>query len=426
MKKMKNILLATMMTLLLAMSFSMIVSADYIDTTGPTGEYYQYASFTKGDGSGYLGGGDVDSYGDLIYVNRDGDHLDVYQVTLLDSDLDGVLEPDQHPDNPDATGPMEQRTLTYLRTYDVPDLDGATWGEIYAASDGVYFLGEDKGDIYQYVFASGTTSKVVDSPSYKWLAVLGYDDVNDKWYAAPDSSSRDIYSWDGTSWQFEFSYASLAGNHMDGLEVVTDPNTGIPYVYVSDMTSDYIGQWRYDSATASWVEENLFNYSGTAGDVEGMGFGALGHFWATTGFSNQGTLYEIGGGELGGYVPHLTLAPVTASNYVGEIHTLTATLTVGGDPVSGETITFTVTTGPHIGETGTDVTNDAGEATWSYMGTAVGTDTIVATGAGKTSNEVTKIWTGNGAPEFGSLAVLAAILLSSPAFAYLMAKKRYQ
>ena len=298
------ILFATMMALVLAMSFPMIASADYINTTGPTGEYYQYATFSVGDGSGYLGGGDVDSYGDYIYVNRDGTHLDVYTVSLNDTDGDGLFEPDQHPDNSNATlqGPTENRTLTNVTTYSVPALDTPTTGEIYAASDRVYFLGDHEGDIYQYVFATNNTSKVVDSSTFT-LSQLGYDDVNDVWYASRESARR-VYSWNGTSWQFEFSYVDLAGNHMDGLEVVTDPNTGIPYVYVSDMTSDYLGQWRYNSTNASWEEENLFKYNGTAGNVEGMGFGALGHFWATTGFANSGTLYEIGGGELGGYVPY--------------------------------------------------------------------------------------------------------------------------
>ena len=296
------ILFATMIALVLAISFPMIASADYIDTTGPTGEYYQYATFTVNDGSGYLGGGDVDSYGDYIYVNRDGSHLDVYIVSLNDTDGDGLYEPDQHPDNPNATGLMENRTLTYVQTYDVLALDTATVGEIYAASDRVYFLGEDEGDIYQYLFANDSTTKEVDSVDFD-LSHLGYDDVNNVWYAS-NEGARTVYSWNGSSWQYEFSYVDLAGSHMDGLEVVTDPNTNIPYVYVSDMTSDYLGQWRYDSANASWVEENLFKYNGTAGDVEGMGFGALGHFWATTGFANGGTLYEIGGGELGGYVPY--------------------------------------------------------------------------------------------------------------------------
>ena len=146
------------------------------------------------------------------------------------------------------------------------------------------------------MFATGVTTKVVDSPTFG-LSLLGYDDVNDVWYAAYEIP-RYVYSWNGTSWQFEFEYPNLAGSHMDGLEVVTDPNTGTPYVYVSDMTSDFLGQYRYDTATSAWVQQNLFAYTGTSADVEGMGFGALGHFWAT----GWNELYEIGGGDLGGYV----------------------------------------------------------------------------------------------------------------------------
>ena len=288
------------------MGFAVTASADFInDGTGHTGTYYQYATFSVNDGSGYLGGGDVDTYGNTIYVNRNGTDLDVYTVSLANTDGDGAYEPDQHLDNPDATGPMEARTLTYVHTYNVPKLDGATAGEIYATSDRVYFLGDEEGDIFQYVFGTGVTSKVVNSSTFN-LSQLGYDDVNDKWYAS-NEGSRTVYSWNGNSWQTEFSYASLAGSHMDGLEVVTDPDTNTPYVYVSDMTSDYIGQWRYDTASTSWVEQNLFRYNdATGGAVEGMGFGALGHFWATTGFSNSGILYEIGGGDLGGYIPPVT------------------------------------------------------------------------------------------------------------------------
>ena len=91
--------------------------------------------------------------------------------------------------------------------------------------------------------------------------------------------------------------------------------------------------------------------------------------------------------------PQLTLEPKLATNYVGESHQLTATLVDECvNPVSGETITFTVTSGPHIGMAGTDTTDNNGIATWSYTGTTVGTDTIIATGYGQTSIEVYKIW----------------------------------
>jgi len=290
----KRTLLAS--SVMLASGFALNAEALPIGGTTPTGDYFQYAYFTTFDGSGFLGGQDVDTYGNRIYVNRNGTDLDVYDVTLHDTDGDGVFEPDQHPSNPDATGPIETRTLDYVTTYRIPELDTASTGELYAASDRIYFAGEDEGDIYQYIFASGDTSKVVDSDYFN-ISQIGYDDVNDVWYSS-DESGRDVYSWNGSSWVYEFEYPDLTGGHMDGLEVVTDPNTNIPYVYVSDMTSDFLGQYRYDS-TEGWVQENLFAYSGSGADVEGMGFGALGHFWAT-GWSE---LYEIGGGDLGGYIP---------------------------------------------------------------------------------------------------------------------------
>ena len=286
--------------IMLASGFALNVEALPIGGTTPTGDYFQYAYFTTSDGIGYLGGQDVDTYGDRIYVNRNGMDLDVYDVTLHDTDGDGVFEPDQHPDNTDALGPMEVRTLDYVTTYRIPELDTASTGELYAAADRIYFAGEDEGDIYQYIFASGTTTKVVDSAGYFNLSQIGFDDVNGVWYGS-NESNRYVYSFDdvSNSWVFEFEYPSLAGSHMDGLEVVIDLGTGIPYVYVSDMTSDFLGQYRYDSGTSSWVQENLFAYNGTGADVEGMGFGALGHFWAT----GWDELYEIGGGDLGGYIP---------------------------------------------------------------------------------------------------------------------------
>ena len=285
--------------IMLASGFALNVEALPIGGTTPTGDYFQYAYFTTSDGIGYLGGQDVDTYGDRIYVNRNGMDLDVYDVTLHDTDGDGVFEPDQHPDNPDATGPMEERTLDYVTTYRIPELDTASIGELYAASDRIYFAGEDEGDIYEYIFGGSGATKIIDT-AYFNIAQIGYDDVNDVWYSS-DESGRDVYSYDSdtNSWVYEFEYPDLTGGHMDGLEVVTDPNTGTPYVYVSDMTSDFLGQYRYDSASSSWVQENLFAYTGSGADVEGMGFGALGHFWAT-GWSE---LYEIGGGDLGGYIP---------------------------------------------------------------------------------------------------------------------------
>jgi len=262
-----------------------------VGTNVPTGEYYQFAEFTQG--SGFMGGYDVDTFENKIYVSgfNFGQSVDVYEVELLDSDGDGDLEPNQHPDNPDEPGEIEERTITFIESIPSIAVSSSTT-EIYALEDRIYVGG---GGITEYVFGEGS-SVVSSAPGWSgYFAQIGYDEINGVWYASNEGQRR-VFQYDAESstWGIAFLFPNLAGDHMDGLEVVTDPNTGTPYVYVSDMTSDFIGQYRLDP-DLGWVQENLFSYAGTAGAlVEGMGFGTLNHFWATGGNS----VYELGGGDL--------------------------------------------------------------------------------------------------------------------------------
>jgi hypothetical protein len=265
-----------------------------VGTNVPTGEYYQFADFQT-SATAFLGGYDVDSFEDRLYVLNFSSSIDVYQVALLDSDGDGVLEPNQHPDNPEEPGAIEQRTITYLETIPGFGTPSLSTSEIYALEDRIYIGGSQ---LTENVLGVGV-APVSSPPGWaSWFSQIGYDEVNGVWYASNENARR-VFQHDATTntWGIAFLYPELAGDHMDGLEVVTDPNTGIPYVYVSDMTSDFIGQYRMDPVEG-WVQENLFSYSGTSGaPVEGMGFGALNHFWATAGSS----VYEVGGGDLGDY-----------------------------------------------------------------------------------------------------------------------------
>ena len=75
----------------------------------------------------------------------------------------------------------------------------------------------------------------------------------------------------------------------------------------------------------------------------------------------------------------ITLDPATATNTVGEDHTVTATVRDQGDPQAGVDVTFTITDGPNAGDTATDTTVASGEAAFTYTGDGgVGTDTIEA------------------------------------------------
>jgi hypothetical protein len=93
--------------------------------------------------------------------------------------------------------------------------------------------------------------------------------------------------------------------------------------------------------------------------------------------------------------PQLTLAPLSATNYLGKDHTLTATLVdPAGNPIADVTVSFGITGANTY--SGTATTNPSGIATWSYKGTNEGMDTIVATATVNeeelTSNQVTKTW----------------------------------
>ncbi|RLB65279.1 MAG: hypothetical protein DRI90_02445 [Deltaproteobacteria bacterium] len=173
-------------------------------------------------------------------------------------------------------------------------------GELYAVTEGVFFVDQGtQGDFFKFTYNGQTTTKVVDTNSAIAFSHLGYDEVNGVWYGSNEleiwGGGRRVFSYHAASneWVFEFGYPDLSGDHMDGIEVVTDPNTGTPYVYVSDMTSDYLGQYMRDRGD-TWIQVNLFEYAGTGEYVEGLGFGALNHFWAAAGSS----IYEIGGGDL--------------------------------------------------------------------------------------------------------------------------------
>lgn len=275
---------------------------DVVGSTTPTGKYYQFGIF-QANTTAFKGGYDVTSWGDYVYVNRSTQFLDVYKITLVDSDGDGVLEPNQHPDNPDATGPIEQRTIELVKSYakaapDNAPLGSASVSSLHAQSnDKIFSLGPaHNGAISEYVFATAATSVVVQpSATSIYMSFLGWGFGDSTWYAGNEGARR-VYSWHAPTkaWVAEFGYPDMAGSHMDGMEVVVSPKTKEQYVYVSDMTSEFIGQYKRGD-NGGWVQEKLYEYNdSTKSMVEGFGFGTLSHFWATGGTY----LYELGGGDI--------------------------------------------------------------------------------------------------------------------------------
>jgi len=110
-----------------------------------------------------------------------------------------------------------------------------------------------------------------------------------------------------------------------------------------------------------------------------------------------GLVAAIGGAEV--VIPGFVLTPPTATNPINSSHTvvITVTQTVGGGSPTGVndvTVTFTVT-GANNPPSGFCVTSGAGQCSFAYTGTNIGTDTItaIATVAGiPQTASVSKIW----------------------------------
>ncbi|MCK4800156.1 PKD domain-containing protein [Candidatus Parcubacteria bacterium] len=89
--------------------------------------------------------------------------------------------------------------------------------------------------------------------------------------------------------------------------------------------------------------------------------------------------------------PQLTLIPLSATNFVGSEHTLTASFVdSNGAALVGKHVTFTIT--GLGGGTGAGITNGNGVATFTYTGTIPGIHKIVATSEDQTSNDVYMTW----------------------------------
>jgi hypothetical protein len=99
------------------------------------------------------------------------------------------------------------------------------------------------------------------------------------------------------------------------------------------------------------------------------------------------------------------LTPELDTNEVGSPHTVTASVTLDGVPVSGVQVTFEIEAGPHQGLfLGQELTDDFGQASVIYEGVLAGTDLIRA--YGDTDND--------GTPEKSNLATVVWIVAGTP------------
>ncbi|MDX2506310.1 MAG: PEP-CTERM sorting domain-containing protein [Gammaproteobacteria bacterium] len=277
----------------------LVLSMAVTGTSLAASDYYEFSTY---GGAGYEY--DVDSYGNTIYY---GGGTAVYSVDVSIIDMSKKDEPRYLADGVTPNPNYQTRTFTNNHAITLtggPNLKSASIGELWVDANYIYTSALDN-DIAAFDKSTGayvsSMNYVTGLPGTGWGSgntLLSYGDG--QWWAANESSN--VYSSsDGSTWNYEFTWPSMNGGHGDGMEWVNG------YVFVSDMTSNFIAQWGQgdNSATAAietgWNEWNRFAYTeagGTNKYVEGMGFGALGHFWAGSG----SYIYELGGGEIQAYI----------------------------------------------------------------------------------------------------------------------------
>ena len=250
----------------------------------------------------------VEGYGDLLYYDDGAGVAHVVRVSVPAGA------------DPNSTSP---RTFTEIGTRNFKaniGWSGSDQAEFYVDKDYIYYGPKPSGSGGMEKWARnpdgtfGAYLGMLGIPTLTKGKTIGYDSQTGTWYAG--NSSRAIYSFKvgvDTDWKLRFTYPAYGsgqGSH-GGLEVVGG------YLWVSDNNTDFIGQWQY-SGTGSyngWNEVARFNYSYTQ-DVKGLGFGPLGHFWASSGSqAAKGTapsLYEIGGGPFR-FSPAFSLSPASHS-----------------------------------------------------------------------------------------------------------------
>lgn len=211
-------------------------------------------------------------------------------------------DPNMHPDNPDATGPIAPRTFTFVSSHYMGNYYAGHQNAFYVDHTGIYYgtaqgWGQMMGGgIFHWDFNWNLLGCVVPQfmpgTGSNASQTLARNPATGDWWTGI-YASRKLYKWDGSAWVYQFTYPNLGGDHHDGLEIIGNS------LFISDMTSDVIIQYRLDDSgnpiDPPGSPYKTFTY--TAGPhVEGMGFGPNKHIWISG--WNSYTIYEIGGGEL--------------------------------------------------------------------------------------------------------------------------------
>lgn len=274
-------------------------------------DYLVYSRFYP-PGGGYVWGaggyvedyGVPDTWGDEIqyiyFIQYAGGVRTAYKVKVWVTNHGEAGDPTpyidirQHPDHDDPShvGPIEPRHFEIVSSINVTALTSGDSDEFHVDSTGIY-LGAYPSGINKWDHDWNYIGQIAPrTPVY--TASLAYDPARNTWYAG-NHSPRDIYQLSDTdgdgdymdeTWQYIFTYPTYGGGHHDGMEFVGN------FLWISDMTSDVLGKWQYDSDTDTWSEVERYYYTETS-VLEGMGYGPNASFWIGGYYSHD--VYELGG-----------------------------------------------------------------------------------------------------------------------------------
>jgi hypothetical protein len=258
-------------------------------------DYFVYLNWNPGvgyttgvngyvDTTGYLG----DPGAEYIFFTGGPSYCGYHTAYVYRVDTAG--DPNMHPDNPDATGPIAPRTFTLVSTHYMGYYCSGHDNAFYVDDTGIYY-GAKWGGIYHWDFDWNPIGWEVSTAAPAGAQTLARNPNTGDWWVG--LANRQLYKWDGPSWVYQFTHPNLAGSHHDGMEIISDS------LFISDMTSDKIIQYRLDTSGNAIDPPNsphgTFSYS-AAPPVEGMGYGPNKHIWIS-GWSSY-TIYEVGGGKL--------------------------------------------------------------------------------------------------------------------------------
>ena len=267
-------------------------------------DYYLYVNWNPGisyttgingyvDDDGYLG----EAGAEYVFIVGGPSYTGHHTAYVYKVETAG--DPNMHPDNPDATGPIAPRTFTLHSSLYLGSYRAGHENAFYIDDTGIYYgaspgwsgsPGPGWGGIFHWDFDWNPIGWEVPT-AVPYAQTLARNASTGDWWVG--DTNRKLFKWDGTSWVYQFTHPNLAGGHHDGMEIISNS------LFISDMTSDVIIQYRLDDSgnpvDPPGTPYKTFTYS-AGPHVEGMGFGPNKHIWISG--WDSGTIYEIGGGEL--------------------------------------------------------------------------------------------------------------------------------